>query len=211
MHAFAAERDLGVTILARRQLVPRTLESDLLLLAQGLPKDTQRVTGYPYRERDGLNAAGRRLDGFLSPLGYTIDHTKLGPTYVYSSDLVPWYPGKHPRGRGDRKPSREEVQLCWQFFEREVGLVQPKAVVLLGRWPADLFLRRYASEPLRGRLCDIAGRRFVASVDGHRVVATVAFHPAAIWGKFGQIGARTWERAVGALEPVLEDEFRVER
>lgn len=198
IHAFAAARDKGSTPLAPRRVVERALESELMLLAQGLAQSTQRVTGYPYRAPAGLSPAGRRLDGFLAPLGYTIDHTDKRRTYAYSTDLVPWYPGKHPRGKGDLRPEAADVDLCWEFFEREYELVEPRVVILLGGWAADRFLKRYAAEPPKKlRLEDLGGELFEASLAGRPLVATTAFHPSAVWGKFERVGRESWEK-VGA-------------
>jgi uracil-DNA glycosylase len=142
LHAFAAPRDRGDTQLRRREPVARSLNTRLLLLAQGLAQSTQRVTGFPYRKPGGLSDAGRRLDAFLRPLGHTIDHTDGSRLYAYSTDLVPWYPGKD--GKYDVEPTDREIAECWRFFEREVELVTPDAIVLLGRPATRAFLRRYA-------------------------------------------------------------------
>jgi uracil-DNA glycosylase family 4 len=204
IHAFAVERDRGVTVLAPRQVVARALESDLVLLGQGLAESTQRVTGYPYRKPDGLSVAGRRLDAFLRPLGQTIDHSATDRAYVYSTDLVPWYPGKDPRGSGDQRPHREEIDQCWRFFEAEIALVQPRAILLLGRWTAGHFLRKYSDARLTGRLEDASRYGYRARIGSHDVVAVPAFHPAAIWGRFEQAGRTSWRRAVQVLAPILD-------
>jgi uracil-DNA glycosylase family 4 len=175
-----------------------------VLLAQGLARGTQRVTGYPYRSPEGLSPAGLRLDRYLRPLGFTIDHLDAGRTYIYSTDLVPWYPGKHPRGKGDLRPTADEVALCWPWFERELALVQPRAVVQLGKWTADRFLRRYGDELLGGRaLLEVAGYSFAAAVAGRRVTALAAYHPSAIWGKFEEPGDESWRRASEVLSQLL--------
>jgi uracil-DNA glycosylase family 4 len=162
------------------------------------------VTGYPYRSPEGLSPAGRLIDGYLRPLGFTIDHLDASRTYVYSTDLVPWYPGKHPRGKGDLRPTAEEVALCWPWFAREVELVQPRAVVLLGGWTADRFLRRYGEEPLGGRgLLDVAGYPSAAAIGGRRVTALAAYHPSAIWGKLEEPGHESWRRTIKVLSQLL--------
>jgi len=125
--------------------VSRALDSEIVLLAQGLAQGTQRITGYPYRRPSGLSDAGRRLDEFLRPLGHTIDHTDESRTYAYSTDLVPWFPGETADGRHDVEPTDEEIAHCWGWFEREVALVRPRAAVLLGHPAARHFLTRYAN------------------------------------------------------------------
>lgn len=203
IHDFAVDRDRGDTPLAERKVVTRALDSELMLLAQGLAQSTQRVTGYPYRKPIGLSPTGERLDGFLRPLGYTIDHTDSSRVYAYSTDLVPWYPGKNPSGKGDLRPTSDEVEQCWRFFEREVDLVSPRAIILLGGWAADRYLRRYGARPLDTGLAQAGGRRFESSVAGHRVTAVVAFHPSAVWGKFQAPGQESWDRAVDTLSQLL--------
>ena len=203
VHQFAASRDRGDTPLRPRRVVARALDGDLVLLAQGLAQSTQRVTGYPYRKPSGLSPAGHRLDDFLRPLAYTIDHTDSSRVYVYSTDLVPWYPGRNPTGKGDLRPSPADVELCWSYFERECGLVRPRAVVLLGRWAADRYLRRYGRERLGGPLAQAVGRCFETRVNGMDVTAVAAYHPSAIWGAFERVGRENWAGAVAALGPIL--------
>jgi uracil-DNA glycosylase family 4 len=205
IHEFAVQRDRGETPLTARPVERRALDSDLLLLAQGLAEGTQRVTGYPYRKRSGLSDAGRRLDGVLRPLGYTIDHTDHGRRYAYSTDLIPWYPGRDERGR-DLKPTDSEVDECCAFFEREVAIVVPKAVVLLGRVAARAFLNRYAGQRIgrtRPPLPELGGRAYAAEVGDHRVVAVVAWHPSAAYGKFTDPARVTYEQAQRLLAPIL--------
>jgi uracil-DNA glycosylase family 4 len=203
IHHFASVRDKGGTPLRIRNPLERALQSDVVLLAQGLAKGTQRVTGYPYRKPGGLSQAGQRLDGFLKPLGYTIDHTAEGRIYAYSTDLVPWYPGRHPRGKGDLRPSARDVNACWEWFERECQLVAPRAVILLGTWAAVGFLRRYSSQRLTGRLEDATGHAFTASIEGNDVIAVAAFHPAAIWGRYEEPGRESWRGVRDVLMPML--------
>jgi uracil-DNA glycosylase family 4 len=208
LHVFAAERDRGETDLAPRHPVARSLDSDVLLLAQGLAQGTQRVTGYPYRSPTGLSPAGLRLDELLlRPLGYTIDHTDSSRTYVYSTDLIPWYPGRAASGRGDAKPTSEEVELCWRWFEREVALVEPRAIVLLGKEPAVRFLHRYGTAGgVRSRptLGELTGRVFEAQVGGRPVVAVATVHPSAAWGALANEAAVAYEAAVTLLLSVVE-------
>lgn len=203
VHRYAAGHDRGDTPLVRRKLVPRSLDGDLILLAQGLAQSTQRVTGYPYRRPEGLSQAGRRLDDFLKPLGYTIDHTDETRTYAYSTDLVPWYPGRDPRGKGDLKPSPEEVEHCWRWFEAEVALVEPQAMLLLGLWPADRFLRRYERQRFKGPLSEAATRLYEVEVLGRRIATAIAYHPSAAWGRFEVDARHTWRSAAELLAPVL--------
>lgn len=46
-------------------------------------------------------------------------------------------PGKNTTGEGDRRPSPAEIALCAPWLERELALVQPRVVLLLGRLAID--------------------------------------------------------------------------
>lgn len=204
IYDFAVVRDRGQTPLRPRQMVEAVLKSRVVLLGQGLAQSAQRVTGLPYRTVNGLSPAGRRLDSFLKPLGHTIDHTEAGRIYAYSTDLIPWYPGKRPSGKGDLRPTHEQLELCWGWFERECDLVKPQAIMLLGKWPAQCFLRRYSPTKLsQPRFVDVSGAVFEASVHGHDLVAVPTYHPSAIWGRFEEAGRRSWEFAAAALRPIV--------
>ena len=42
------------------------------------------------------------------------------------------YPGKGKNGKGDRVPSKAEQALCRPFLQREIALVQPRVLILVG-------------------------------------------------------------------------------
>ncbi len=59
---------------------------------------------------------------------------------VYLSALTRCDPGRNERGRGDRKPSPAEVALCRPWLERELALVRPRAILLVGGMAIEAFL-----------------------------------------------------------------------
>jgi uracil-DNA glycosylase len=59
---------------------------------------------------------------------------------VYISALTRCDPGKSPRGGGDRKPSPPELALCRPFLLRELELVRPRALLLVGGMAIAAFL-----------------------------------------------------------------------
>ena len=59
---------------------------------------------------------------------------------VYLSALTRCDPGRNARGRGDRKPSPAEVALCRPWLERELALVRPRAILLVGGMAIEAFL-----------------------------------------------------------------------
>ncbi|GHO55267.1 uracil-DNA glycosylase family protein [Ktedonobacter robiniae] len=67
------------------------------------------------------------------PAGYLYEH-------AYLSSLTHCDPGKNPRGNGDRKPSRQETELCRPFLDAELRLVRPRVVLLVGTMAIETFL-----------------------------------------------------------------------
>lgn len=80
---------------------------------------------------------GRVLDAWLQRAGFAPGALHRE---VYISALTRCDPGKNPRGGGDRKPSPPELALCRPFLERELELVRPRAVLLVGGMAIATFL-----------------------------------------------------------------------
>ncbi len=158
----------------RRKLIPESLTSDVFVVGQSLGPRTQRKSGIPYLLPTGkLSATGRRLDQFLATFGYSID-AGSGRRYAYSSDLVQHYPGK--LGQGDRRPTKAGRDNCARWLRRELALVRPKVVILLGELATRDFLARYApstSAKVRGW-----GGPSRCSVGSCQVLAFAIPHPA---------------------------------
>ena len=80
---------------------------------------------------------GKVLSAWLEHAGYPEDALY---TQVYISALSRCYPGKSRSGRGDRRPSPAELALCRPFLLRELSLVRPGAILLVGSMAASAFI-----------------------------------------------------------------------
>lgn len=74
-------------------------------------------------------SSGRRLFQWLGEAGWDEDEFRDSH---YMTAVTKCYPGKHPSGKGDRVPSRAEQALCRPFLMREIALVQPTLMILVG-------------------------------------------------------------------------------
>ena len=83
------------------------------------------------------------------------------------------YPGKHPKGKGDRKPSRAEQRLCRPFLDRELALVQPRVILAVGGLAIETLLGQ------KLRLDEAVGRMF--EVDGRWIVPLPHPSGASLW------------------------------
>jgi uracil-DNA glycosylase family 4 len=72
---------------------------------------------------------GRVLEMWLQRAGFAPGALRRD---VYLSALTRCDPGRNPRGSGDRKPSLAEIALCRPYLLRELELVRPHAILLVG-------------------------------------------------------------------------------
>ncbi len=93
-------------------------------------------------------ASGRRLFEWLKEAGF--DEADFRAEQ-YISSVTKCYPGKMPNGRGDRRPSREEQQLCRPYLDRSLAIVQPEVIILVGGLAIETLLGKSRLEHIIGR------------------------------------------------------------
>ena len=121
--------------------------------APGAEEDRQ---GLPF-----VGPAGRLLDRMLASIG-------LDRSAVYITNMLPWRPP------GNRSPTAEELAICQPFLERQIELIAPRILVLVGGIAAKALLnRREGITRLRGQWFPFSTPRL-----GGTIEATATFHPA---------------------------------
>jgi DNA polymerase len=104
-----------------------------LVFADGAPDARIMIVGEgPGAEEDRIGRpfvgrAGQLLDKMLEAIG--LDRAK-----VYIANVVPWRPP------GNRTPTPQELALCLPFIRRQIELVAPDFLVLLGASAAQTLL-----------------------------------------------------------------------
>lgn len=98
-------------------------DSRLLLIGQA-PGITEGVVKRPFNA-----SSGRRLFQWLAAAGW--DEADFRSRQAMTA-VTKCYPGKNSNGKGDRVPSKVEQALCRPFLEREVRLIQPNLIILVG-------------------------------------------------------------------------------
>ena len=87
---------------------------------------------------------------------------------VYISNILPWRPP------GNRSPTSEEIALCQPFVERQIVLVQPRVLILVGGISAKALLgKREGITRLRG-----TWREFTPPGTEQPIATMATFHPA---------------------------------
>jgi DNA polymerase len=125
-----------------------------LMLIGEAPGRDEDIAGKPF-----VGRAGQLLDRMLASIG-------LDESGVYITNVVYWRPP------GNRTPTPEEVEACAPFLARQIELVSPKVLVLLGGAAAKSMLG--VSEGimrLRGKWLNYGGR-------GGNISTLATLHPA---------------------------------
>ena len=97
---------------------------------------------------------------------------------IYMAAVCRCFPGKHPKGSGDRVPDDEEIGNCAPWMSREIELLRPKLVIPVGKLAIGQFI---SAE----KLSEVIGRRIALERGGVKFDVIALPHPS---------GASTWHR-----------------
>lgn len=163
--ATAATLDELQAMIARFDGCPLKKTAKSLCFARGNPAARVMLIGEaPGRDEDlqGLpfvGKAGQLLDRMLAAIG-------LSEETAYITNIVYWRPP------GNRAPTPQEAEACRPFLDRQIALVDPEIVVLLGGAAAKQMLDSPEGiMRLRGKWLELA-----AGGRARRAIATL--HPA---------------------------------
>jgi DNA polymerase len=116
------------------------------------PGQTEDKTGRPF-----VGRAGELLTQIIEAID-------LRREQVFIANVVKCRPPEN------RKPLPDEMASCWPYLERQIELVQPRALVALGATAAEAMLRvKKSLTELRGRVHSYRG-----------IPLVVTYHPAAL-------------------------------
>lgn len=139
-------------------------QSDWLFVGEG-PGEQEDLRGEPF-----VGPAGQLLDAMLAAIGL-----RRGDK-VYIANAVKCRPP------GNRTPSPDEIAACRPFLRRQISLLKPRIIVLLGRAAVNSLLDSDASlAALRGRRHEVA-----------TIPAVVTYHPAYLLRTLPE-KAKAWE------------------
>ncbi|MAU00322.1 MAG: hypothetical protein CL608_24540 [Anaerolineaceae bacterium] len=117
--------------------------AEVLLIGQA-PGVTEVEAKRPFNA-----TSGTRLFQWLGEAGWDEDEFRARH---YMTAVTKCYPGKDQKsGKGDRVPSKAEQALCRPFLEREIALVRPKLMILVGGLAIKLLY------PAKAKLKDVVG------------------------------------------------------
>ncbi|MDF2763762.1 MAG: putative uracil-DNA glycosylase [Rhodospirillales bacterium] len=146
---------------------PLKFTATKLAFADGNPKAEVMLVGEAPgsdEDRDGrpfVGVSGQLLDRMLAAIG-------LGRQEIYLANTVYWRPP------GNRSPTQAETAACLPFIQRQIELIAPKILVLLGGAAAKTMLNRGEG------ITRLRGRRFEYESTGLAgpIPALATYHPA---------------------------------
>lgn len=140
----------------RKQVVPGVGDENAnwMFIGEG-PGAEEDARGEPF-----VGQAGRLLDAMLA----AIDLSRGEDVYITNAVKC--------RPPGNRTPEATEMSACAPYLKRQIALVQPKLIVLLGRAAVHAVLGE------EGSLASLRGKT-LAYRDGERTIPVlVTYHPA---------------------------------
>jgi uracil-DNA glycosylase family 4 len=140
-------------------------------------------------DRQGLPFVGRSgqlLDAMLSAVGMTREQD------VFIANVIKCRPP------GNRNPKVDEIAACGSYLTRQIELIQPERILVLGRFAAQTLLKTDATiGHLRGK------QHEWITAEGRRIPVIVSYHPAYLLRSPVE-KARAWQDLQLALATTAE-------
>ncbi len=153
-------------------------ESKIMIVGEAPGADEDRA-GLPF-----VGRSGQLLDKMLKAI--KIDRTKC-----YITNVLPWRPP------GNRTPTDGEIAVCLPFLKRQIDLINPDVIIVLGGSAANALLE--IQEPiskLRGRWLEYK------KSNGEMVSVMASFHPAYLLRNAGQ-KAKAWSDLLRLFKKIM--------
>jgi DNA polymerase len=123
-------------------------ETELMFIGEGPGRDEDEQ-GRPF-----VGKSGQLLTKMINAMGYERKD-------VYIANIVKCRPPNN------RNPLPDEAEMCLPFLLRQIEIIKPKVIILLGAVPLKYLLNKTGITKLHGEWFDFSGIKTIAS-----------FHPA---------------------------------
>jgi DNA polymerase len=147
-------RGCGLKATAKNLCFFRGAERARLMLIGEAPGRDEDLSGVPF-----VGPAGQLLDKMLAAVG-------LSDETVHITNTVYWRPP------GNRTPSPQETLACRPFLDRQIELVQPDVIGLLGGAAANTVLN------VPGGIMKLRGTWREIEIGGRKIRVMATLHPA---------------------------------
>ena len=137
-----------------------SLDSKILLIGEA-PGEKEARSGKPFCGR-----SGKLLDEMLASIS-------LSRESVYITNLV------KDRPQDNRDPREEEIALYSPFLDRQLEIIRPKVIVMLGRHSMKYVFEKAGVKDKLETIGKMHGKVFEGNLSYGRVILLPLYHPAA--------------------------------
>jgi len=130
------------------------LDSQVLFVGEG-PGQTEDETGRPF-----VGKSGKLLRDLIKAIGITD---------CYIANIVKCRPP------GNRPPEQSEIDICIKFLKKQIEILSPKAIVLLGRTAVKAIFPDHTGTPI-----DVLRDKPLNSMKFEGISVVVTYHPSAL-------------------------------
>jgi len=142
------------------------------------PGETEAKTARPFCGR-----SGKMLDELLASIG-------LDRQSVYITNLV------KDRPEDNRDPEPSEIALYAPFLDRQIDIIQPRVIGLLGRHSMKYIFEKYGLSSTLQPISKLHGQSFTAEASYGPITVIAFYHPAvALYN--------------GSMKGVLKEDFKI--
>lgn len=166
---------------SRKNAVPGEgqLSAKIMFIGEA-PGRSEDEKGRPF-----VGAAGRILDELLKKAG-------IERSQVFITNIVKCRPPNN------RVPKEDELTACRSYLDRQIALIKPKVICILGRTAYSSLLGGSSITANRGKIMERAGQKYF-----------LTFHPAAVIYNKGLLSALEADLKKLAVEINKEEEGEV--
>jgi len=145
----------GLKKTAKSTVFSDGVSSARIMLVGEAPGQDEDSTGKPF-----VGRSGQLLDAMMATIGLS------RASNLYIANVIPWRPP------GNRAPSVDELETCKPFILRQIELVAPEIIVLVGGTSAKTLLNTETG------ITRLRGKWQTLEIGGRDIPALPFFHPA---------------------------------
>lgn len=131
-----------------------------IMIVGEAPGKNEALTGKPF-----CGASGRILDALLARIG-------IGRDRVYITNIVKDRPPEN------RDPAPDEIALYSPFLDRQIDIIQPKAIATLGRFSMTYIMRKFVPD-WNETIGEAHGKEIRVQASYGEIAILPLYHPAA--------------------------------
>ena len=136
-----------------------SLDAQIVFVGEA-PGKNEALTGRPF-----CGASGKMLDQLLK-------YVELDRKNIYITNIV------KDRPQDNRDPSKEEIELYVPFLMRQLQIIQPKIIAMLGRFSMEFLMKEFGLSEQVDAISKLHGKKFIVQTQWGKTTLISLYHPA---------------------------------